>query len=301
MDDTVPRQPARPSTIPAAVWLLVAGAVVQLAVSIAPDRYQVFGPYLLVDLGMVIGWVRAVAPFLLGAAVILGAERWPAGRHLMLLAAISLAAVGLLALGMDVYVALWEPSPGDANSSLPVLFAARFIAAALAYGAAFGLLAAGLWAAGSTFTPSARRRTSMGVIGVAGVVAFVAGLWAVSIWLTVDAPAAEMSVYVFGGVLTALAGPAMAALAMAALRSMPGRGGIPEVLIAIGALAAMVGTTWEFVLPSAIGPLDFSTQISPWLFTGPALANALGMGAMIAGFGAAALGTRRGATGDATG
>jgi hypothetical protein len=296
MDDPLTDQPTRRSTIPFVVWLLVAAALAHLAVSIAPDWYRLFGPYLLVDLGMVIGWTRAVSPFLLAATVILGADRWPAGRRWLLLGAGGLAAVGLFALGLDVWLALWEPSPGDASNGISVLLMGRAIAAAIAFVAAYALLAAGLWAARHASLGSGSRRTLISVIGVAGLVALVAGLWAVSLWLEVAAPPPTMSGYVTFGVLTALGAPAMAALAIAAVRTKPARGGLPETLIAAGAIGAMGGITWEFVLPSAVGGLDFSADIPGWFFTVPAALIALGMLAMVAGFGlgAVAAGAGRG-------
>ena len=49
MDDPRLERSAGRSRILPVVWLLVLGALVHLAVSIAPDWYRIFGPYLLVE------------------------------------------------------------------------------------------------------------------------------------------------------------------------------------------------------------------------------------------------------------
>lgn len=300
MHDLLTDRSARPSRNSWAVWLLLAGALVQLAVRIAPDWYRLFGPYMLVDVEMVINWIRGVAPFLLAAAVVLGADRWPAGRRWLLFGAVALGAVGLLALGSDVWWALWEPSPGGVLNGEHVLLVGRSIAAATVFVAAHALLAAGLWAARPSRPAGARRRALMGVIGVAGMVALVADLWAVSVWLPAVEPTMPMHVSITFGLLTALGAPAMAALASAALRGMPSRGGLPEVLVAMGAMLALGGLTWEFVFPSAVPLLDLAPEQFVWVFTVPSVIIALGMVTMIAGFGGAALANRRRTADDPT-
>lgn len=300
MDDHLVEGTARPAGTSLAVWLLVLASLVHLTVSIVPDWYRLFGPYLLVEPPMIIGWIRAVTPFLLAAAVILGAVRWPAGRRRLLLGAGALGVVGLLALGLDVWMALWEPSPAVLSDGVQAMLIIRAIATALVFVAAYALLALGLGAAGPAAVPSTWRRALIAASALVGVVGLVAGLWGVSRWLEVAVPPATMGLYIGFGILTALGAPAMAALAVAALRTMPHGGALPEALVAVGAIGAMVGITWEFVIPSAMPMLDYSPEMDIWLFTIPAAIIVLGMVAMIGGFGAAALAARRSAPGDLT-
>ena len=285
MDDQLDRY-ARPSRIPLAVWLLLLAALLHLAVSIAPDWYRLFGPYLLVEPAMVIRWIRAVSPFLLAAAVILGAVRWPGGRRALLFGAGALGVVGLLAMGLDVWLAVWELSPAVMSDGVQAMLIGRAIAAAVVFVAAYALLALGLREASRVSVLGVRRRALIGASGLAGVVALVAGLWGVSRWLDVSMPPATLGLYIGFGILTSLGAPAMAALAIAALRTMPRGGALPEALIAMGAIATMGGITWEFVLPSAIPMLDYAPEMDVWLFMIPAAIIVLGLMTMIGGFGA---------------
>ncbi len=95
--------------IPVLAWALVGAAAVHVAIWVAVNWYRVFGPYLILKLEDASSIVTGVAPFLLAAAVLVGAARWPAGRR-WLYAGAALAAVhGVMRTSMDAWWA-WRMS-----------------------------------------------------------------------------------------------------------------------------------------------------------------------------------------------
>ncbi|HUH16526.1 MAG TPA: hypothetical protein VMM85_01125, partial [Methylomirabilota bacterium] len=110
MDDGLERHvPAASAGIPLAAWLLLGVAAITLGVHVAVDWYQIFGPYLIVRPERVFQAISSVAPFLLAAAVLVGAVRWPAGRPWLALGAAALALFGVLELALLAWIALWLP------------------------------------------------------------------------------------------------------------------------------------------------------------------------------------------------
>lgn len=282
---------ARP--IPWPVWALLAGAVAQLAVQVAPDSYQVFGPYFLVDGSMLVGWLQSVAPFLLAAAVILGADRWPAGRRALLGAAAALAVVGVLRLASDAWWAIWETSPGIIPDGMQPWLTGAYLGAGLGAFLAYALMARGLGATSPEGPVGGARVGLMSLIALAGLVATGAGLWTVVITFDYAGSREQLWVAVVGTILVAAGFAALAAVALAAIRA-PRRGDrVPEILIALGATVTMVTTAWTWSFPYFAPAQAWLEEMVDWVFTIPTAFAVLGMGAMIAGFGMAALGYRR--------
>lgn len=282
------------AAVPWVVWLLLAGAVVQLGVQVAPDSYSVFGPYFLVDGSMLVGWLQSITPFLLAAAVVLGADRWPAGRRALLGAAAALAVVGVLRLGSDVWWAIWQMSPGVIPDGTQPWLTGAFLGAALGTFLAYALLAGGLFAVPPDRPVGGVRVGLMGLIALAGLVATGAGLGTVALTLGAAGSDDYRWVTVVGTGTIAAGFAALAALAIAAVRSAPARNGAPEVLIAVGAFVAMAATAWTWSFPYFAPDQAWSEGTSVWVFTIPNAAAALGMLAMIGGFGLGALAVRRG-------
>lgn len=280
--------------VPWPVWLLLAGAIVQLGVRIAPDSYSVFGPYLLVDAEMVLDWIRSMSSFLLAAVVVLSAARWPAGRRRFLIAAAALAVVGTLQIASDAWWAIWEASPGVMPDDVQPWLTADILGAWLGIFLAHALLAGGLWAA-LPDRPMGRARVAlMTLIALAGLVATGAGLGTVALTLGAAGSDDYLWVTVVGTGTIAAGFAALAALAIAAVRIAPARNGAPEVLIAVGAFVAMAATAWTWSFPYFAPDQAWSEGTSVWVFTIPNAAAALGMLAMIGGFGLGALAVRPG-------
>lgn len=281
------------------VWLLLAGAAVHLAVQVAPDSYQVFGPYFLVNGGMLVSWLQSITPFLLAATVVLGADRWPAGRRKLLLAAVALAVVGLLRLALDAWWTLWETGPGPIPPETTPWLTLGWIGAGLAAPVAYGLMAAGLWAARSDRPAGATRTASVIAIGVAGLIATGAGVWVVA--QTLERRGTADGLWV--GSLTSLAWAAgfamLAALAVAAVRAVRPADRLPEVLIGGGAVVTMLASAWTWSYPQIAPTQAWEEEAIVWAFTIPTVVVLMGTLAMIAGFGLAGLAVRRG-TGERT-
>ena len=278
--------------IPWPVWALLAGAIVQLGVQIAPDSYQVFGPYLLVDGRMLVGWLQSITPFLLAAAVVLGADRWPAGRRALLVAAAALAVVGLLRLALDAWWTLWETAPGPIPPETTPWLTFGWTVAGLAAPVAYGLMAAGLWTARPARPAGAARMASIIAIGLAGLIATGAGLLVVA--QTLERRGTADGLWV--GSLTATAWAAgfamLAALAVAAVRIARPVNALPEVLIAGGALVTMIASAWTWSYPQIAPTQAWEDEAIVWAFTIPSVLVLVGTLAIIAGFGLAALSGR---------
>jgi hypothetical protein len=133
----------RARTIPWPVWLLLAGAILQLGVQIAPDSYLVFGPYFLVTSDMVMSWIRAMSPFLLAAAVVLAADRWPAGSRRLLIAAAALAVVAVLQMASDAWWAIWNADPAVMSDGMQSLLTGAFLGTGVVFFLAHALVAGG--------------------------------------------------------------------------------------------------------------------------------------------------------------
>jgi hypothetical protein len=289
-----------PSAVPWPVWLLLAGALVQLGVKVAPDSYSVFGPYFLVHAGMVLDWVNSISLFLLAAAVVLAADRWPGGRRTLLMGAGALAIVALLRLGLDAWMAVWEAS-GHVYDPSPPFVLGMHLGAGVMFVTAHVLLAAGLWAGRSPAPMGRTRSLLVAMIGLGGLIATGAGLWAVVLTL----PRAQPDYAAYAVVimtLTAVSFVALGLLAMAAARVTPRHGGIPEKLIAVGASVTLAATAWASIGPYFTpGPGEVSEDGFLWVYTLPYAAGIAGTLTTIAGFGLAALAVHRARTADGSG
>lgn len=284
--------------MPWALGALGVAALVQVGARVAPDWYRIFGPYLLVDADMVVGAIRAVSPFALAAAVLVGAQRWAAGRRWLHLGALALALQGLLGLGSDIWWAIWEASPGEVSDGVQLLLIARFVAGAIAVPVAWAFLAAGLWSARTDATLVRPRRAAMVLIGLVGLVAAGSGIWVAALYLGSPNLGAATLLYTAVGVLVAIGFAATALLALAAVRVTPRRSWMPEVLIAVGATLVAAVTAWEWAFPYAAPLQELPFDVSSWLFTLVSAIVTLGFVAMIAGFGAGALARDRQAGSD---
>jgi hypothetical protein len=285
-----PRDASRP--LPWTVWALLAGAAGQLVVKVLPDWYSVFGPYFLVDGGMVIGWIRAVAPFLLAASVIVGADRWPAGRRFLHAGAGALAVFAVLSLVDNAWWAVWEMNPGEIPSALQPWLTARGIGAGLALLAAYGVMAIGLWVAGTHRSVGSVRLLMMACIGALALAGTAVGLWQLTLFRMPDGGVVTAVAVVAYGVLTPLSFAALGAVGIAAIRAMPERGATPEVLIAAGATLAVTGLGWLWSVWAVIPPQDLAFETAELLSSVLGLAVVIGMVAMVSGFVAGALAPR---------
>jgi hypothetical protein len=277
--------------IPALAWVLVAAAAAQLGIWTAVNWYRVFGPYLILRIEDLSSIVTGVAPFLLAAAVLIGAPRWPAGGRWLYAGAALSAVHGVMKAFGDAWWAWRASDPVAPEGALQVaLVVANLVAVAAA---ALGPLCL---AAGLARVESVRRAPpiAVGLVVVVGLAAATAGL---GLGIREIAWAFEMQSYegafIVVGVtyrlLITLGAVALAVLALVALRVLPRAGVVPEALIVIGATLAAAGlaVTW-----AGQALLSFESQDQFWVFALPWTVESIGMVLLIAGFAAAALGRR---------
>jgi hypothetical protein len=267
-----------------AIWALVIGAAIQLVVILAPDAYSIVGPYFLVDAPMALRALQSIVPFGLAAAVLVGANRWSEGTPYLRRGASALALAGAAQVLGDAVLTAWtlagDPPTEAMQAGLPVLYLVRTAAFALA----IGFLAAGLWAVGRAGDESTTWRSALRgprlLLGVVGGVCAVAAVWTA---FPPIPPSADVTpVAIFGIVMVAAGIAALAGLAIVALTIRPSSGSLPELLIAAGSTAALMGTAAEWVVPwlSLAGwppELDLVFTVVGWTRT-------LGFVALAAGF-----------------
>lgn len=287
IDGQVARR-GRSRSLPWTVWALLGGAFVNLLVQLLPDWYSVFGPYFLADGDMVIGWIRAVAPFLLAASVIVGADRWPAGRRHLRFAAGALAMFAVLSLVHDAWWAVWEMNPGEIPATVQPWLIAREVGAGVVVLVAYGLMALGLWL-GSARPLSRGRLLTMAGIGALALAVTAVGLWTLTLYRAPDGGTLTAATVIASGVLTPLGFVALGAVGIAAIRAMPEQESVPELLIAVGATLAMAGAAWSWSFWALIPQPDVAPEVVALLASVPGAAVAIGMVAMVGGFVAAAL------------
>jgi hypothetical protein len=277
-------------SVPWPVWLLLAGALAALAVAMAPDWYEITGPYFLVDGSMVAGWLRSMAPFVVAASVVIGAHRWVAGRTSLHLGAASLGVFALLTLASDAWFALFMTNPDEfAALDVQPWLTARGLAAAVTFLAGYLLLARGLWRSSDTHRVGATRAAVMGAVGVLGLASAAIGIWTLTLY-NWDAPAPVVTwILIVQGVLTPLGFAAVAALAAAAVRALPARGWLPEALVAIGATLVCAGLGWGWASGAISPQWDLSFEAMELLSFVVTLVTVIGFLAMIGGFAAGAV------------
>jgi hypothetical protein len=271
-------------------WVLVGGAALHLALWAWMNWYRLFGPYLIVRLEDLSSIVTGIAPFLLGAAVLVGAARWPAGRRWLLAGAALSALHGVAQSTAEAWWAWRMIDPIAPEGPVQVALVAGGLVQVTAAALAPLCLAAAL-ASERAISPASRLALLVPV--VVGAVVVAAGLWVLGreLAMTSEVPQEQAAFIVLGvayRLLNTLGGIGLVALAIAAVRAMPTNGPLSEVLIATGATLAAVGSaaTW---IGQALLSFDAQSEQLLWVFTVPETVASIGMVLMVAGFGTAAL------------
>jgi hypothetical protein len=279
------------SGVPRAAWLLLGIAAIQLAVAVAMDWYQLFGPYLILRPEMIIGALTSVAPFLLAAAVLTGAVRWPAGRRWLGWGAAAFGLYGVTETILSIWLLSWSssPSPGPVAGWTQAGLIARASVSLLAALVAPMFLAMGLRAARNFPVLDDRaRRIAMVAIGVLGFVAVAGGIaLAAAEAAGLNEAGAAWLTAVFRG-STTLAAATMALLGVAAVGAAPRQRALPELLIAVGVSVVIGASAWTWWF-QALVPYQEQGAMLALVFTGPRAANLIGLLLLIAGFAAGAL------------
>jgi hypothetical protein len=275
-----------PRGIPGVAWLLLIAAAIQIAV-LWISQSAIIQP---LPIGSIVGILSNATSFLLAAAILVGASRWPHGRRWLVLGAACFALRGVLDLGLDVWFASWQPGNVPFDPAIQTVMAARATVAAALTVAAPLLLATGLWIASAT-DATRRRRAVMVALALLGAAATVGGLFEMGITLTSPAfwdSAGQPVALIFSTqFLTALTTAAFAALSVSAMRIVRATDSLTELLIAAGATAWFLASGW-MQWYEALWMSQGTEQGMPpdWMVT-INLSNAValvGMAAVIAGF-----------------
>lgn len=279
-------------------WAFVGGAALHLALWLAINWYRVFGPYLILRLDDVSSILIGMAPFLLAAAVLVGAGRWPTGRRWLIAGAMLSAVHGVARSVNAAWWAWWQMSDPIAPEGL---LQGGLITVSLVEVAAGALvpvcLAVGLTRGRRTGTMPRAALISASVAGAA-VVAGGFGMLVRELAASGEIGEGSVGYAVLGlthRLLALVGGVGFAALALGALAGMPSPWSrrIAELLIGTGALlaAAGAGASW---IGQAYVSLDAQSTHLVWVFTVPLTVMVIGMILVTAGFGIAALQPGRG-------
>jgi hypothetical protein len=230
--------------LPRLALVLLAAAVVHVLIGFAAQR--VTGGYLDISVSRVAFELRDAMPFVLGAAIIVGWDRWPAGRPSLVAAAIAFAIAATLDAGTELWLGLtWPPEPpATAGASVSADVLPVLATLALPFGPLFA--AVGIWRAAPAPGHSARR-----LAAIASVAILAAVVMTVRLLLAIDAIrvtyALEVTEPFSGALLVAnlaftVGAGLMAVLALAAVWAAPRHYFVPEFLIAGGALTVAIAS-----------------------------------------------------------
>lgn len=276
--------------LPILAWAFVGAAALQLALWASVNWYRIFGPYLILRLEDLSSIAIGMAPFLLGAAVLVGAARWPEGRRWLIAGAALSALSGVAQTATEAWW-LWRMTDPIAPEGLVQvwLIAGRLV---LVTAAALAALCLAVGLARVHAARQASRSALLVPVGVgAVVVAGGLGLLARELGAASEIPDEQAAFVVLGVVhrlLATLGALGLAALAVAAVRAMPATGPLPEVLIAAGATLAAAGSAATWIGQSILS-FEVQGEQVVWVFTVPSVLVSIGIVLVIAGFGAAAL------------
>jgi hypothetical protein len=218
--------------LPGLAILLLAGAALHLVVSVVTGT--VMNRYLELSASAVINYLTGAMPLVLAASLVAGWDRWPAGRRWLVAAATAYGAVALLDVaGMVPMAIAWPPdSAAEVNPPITLVRIALLVTAALA---APLLAAGGLW----RDAVAAPRWPLLVAAAAVGLIVLVVQVLTI---LPAFEYRGEETFLVGASVALALVPAAVAALGIAAVRAVPRRYVVPEVLIAIGATAFAGGS-----------------------------------------------------------
>jgi hypothetical protein len=252
------------SRVSTAAWLLLASAGITLTVHVARDWYQLFGPYLIIRPDVVGEAVEATAPFLLGAAILIGVGRWPRGRRWLVAGVVALAVLGVVRLGSEVAVALWMEA--RATRPLEAAMIGLALGASAAAAAAAILVALGLHA---SRVDGPGRPWLIATLALIGAVALLGAFVLLALWLPLapDRLVVHVALAMTHVLLQAVTIGATVAIAMAAVRAAPRHRAVPEWLIAVGAALAVLVIGWRAwfqVLAGVANPEDLMPYQALW-------------------------------------
>lgn len=277
------------------VWLLVAAALAQLVLWGVTNSTRLFGPFLILRIEDFASIINGVAPFLVTTALLLAAPHWPAGRPWLRAAAAAFATGGAVSSLTDAWWAWRMTDPVPPEGFVQVALVTATLVELLAAIIGPLLVAIGLVrerAASPASPPRPAWSGAVLAVGGVGVVAVAGGLGLLARELSLvpsdSADGGTVLAAIAYRLLVTLGGLSLVALALAAVRVMPRTRSQPEALIAMGAIAAVIGMAGNWTGQAVLSPGEQGAQFV-MLFAVPWTVTAVGWVLVIAGFGAAAL------------
>jgi hypothetical protein len=193
----------------------------------------------------VVGQLMSAMPFVLAAAIAAGWRRWMAGRRWLTAAAAAYALAGGLNAATQVSLALIVGGDSPPNLDYVSAFSTGVLLGNLAAAVAMLLAAAGLWRGSSSVMQSGGRaiasRIATALAALLAVGAVISAARVVYELTTLDS-ADVNPLSISASVVFELSSVPLGVLGAVAIRRLPNRYLVPELLIGVGALAASI--TW---------------------------------------------------------
>lgn len=252
-------EPKAELVVPPIVWLLLILGLARMVVQSMTFGFVGYDGEL--TWGAVVNVLGSSADFLLAAAIVIGASRWPAGRAWLAVAAMGFVLAGLLDLGYGVWFWLNSEAPGILRSIDSATVDALNLRATVAVGLVVVstiLTAVGLVASRARQEGVRQRPLTTAGIGAVGVLAAAS-----SVALLAKYPSSEPLVQLLAG-LESLWMLAWTAVAVAALRARRVGDGVPETVIAVGAIGIAAATGFQNWFAWRGGP-DYLSSGWTWL------------------------------------
>jgi hypothetical protein len=228
----------RPDTLRMAAWISATAAILAIAVGTVARGFLGQDWFFTTD--NLADSLPLALPFLVATGVVIGVDRWRAGRSWLLAGAWLLALDGALNVIFEIQLAAIMSDATSLETAEPWLVAGGVLrGTSLALG--FAALAAGIWVS-RVAEPGAGWRVAAVGLAVATAVLAVGPLAA-----TIVGPTAPLSPTVVLSLVLSGAGVAAAgALGVAGLLAASRRAPVPELLIAAGAAAYALnrGLAW---------------------------------------------------------
>ena len=268
-----------PATIPPIGWALV-GLTVAYVIGSLTAREPLASNGYVPPISQILD---TAALFGLAAALVIASDRWHAGRSWLLRAALAFVVAGVLEVAFEVYIVWFFANAPLIGEWTNVILGVRGISAAAATAAGLAMVGIGLWVARPAGGADVRGWEVATIGGLGLVAAGGAVAYAVASALSLDNGYALVAAVTWSFV-TGLARLAMAFVAFAALRHRPFREHLAEVVIAAGALLALMAAAVGSWVTAMVPMQDLDTSLVG-LLPLPAAVHAAGWVTIVAGVG----------------
>jgi hypothetical protein len=268
--------------LPRVTVVLLAGAVVHVVVSVlARAAVQVIADF---SPAAMVSYALGAMPLVLAAAILAGRDRWPAGRGWLAAGAVAYMVAAVLDIVLWLTLATFPPAvPGEPYQTFATVRGALWLAASFA---APLLAAAGLWREGNPSVdaaPPAARWLAVALGALVLVLAVVPLIGSFGSPRSFTTFFADQPVLLTLTVLVLFTPVALAVLGLAAVRAIPCRYVLPEVLVAVGSFAAAIGSAAMSAASTVLDDAAWQGLVGPAVTASQAVAL-IGLAIVALGF-----------------